>query len=199
MKISSITITNFKGIGNVTLSPDHINVFLGKNGSGKSAALSAITFILTGKVNPEFIKSGEEVLSVSMEFEDGTVIERSRSIKDGTVTRCNGKKTSGKSANVFLKEKLGADAETYEALCGIDYLKSLSSKELSALFLSILPAKVSFQKFLELAAPIIKDEFFCDLEKQDIKYLTDILEKADTFGIEEWSQRIKRLSMTEGN
>ena len=33
MKISSITITNFKGIGNVTLSPDHINVFLGKNGS----------------------------------------------------------------------------------------------------------------------------------------------------------------------
>lgn len=83
MKISSITITNFKGIGNVTLSPDHINVFLGKNGSGKSAALSAITFILTGKVNPEFIKSGEEVLSVSMEFEDGTVIERSRSIKDG--------------------------------------------------------------------------------------------------------------------
>lgn len=192
MKISSITITNFKGIGNVTLSPDHINVFLGKNGSGKSAALSAITFILTGKVNPEFIKSGEEVLSVSMEFEDGTVIERSRSIKDGTVTRCNGKKTSGKSANVFLKEKLGADAETYEALCGIDYLKSLSSKELSALFLSILPAKVSFQKFLELAAPIIKNEFFCDLEKQDIKYLKDILEKANTFGIEEMESAYKK-------
>lgn len=95
MKISSITITNFKGIGNVTLSPDHINVFLGKNGSGKSAALSAITFILTGKVNPEFIKSGEEVLSVSMEFEDGTVIERSRSIKDGTRTDIHHEDTAG--------------------------------------------------------------------------------------------------------
>ena len=192
MKISSITINNFKGIGNVILTPEHINVFLGKNGSGKSAALSAITFILTGKVNPEFIKSGESSLSVSMEFEDGTTIERSRSIKDGTVTRCNGKKTSGKSANTFLKEKLGADTETYEALCGIDYLKSLSSKELSALFLSILPATVSFKKFLELAAPIIKEEFFCTLEKQDIKYLTNTLDGADTFGIEEMESAYKK-------
>ena len=91
MKISSITMKNFKGINEAQITPEKLNVFTGKNGSGKSSHLAAIAFALTGKINSDFIKKGEKSLSVLIEFEDGTTIERSNSHEYGTVTKCNGK------------------------------------------------------------------------------------------------------------
>lgn len=189
MKISSIEIENFKGIKNMALKPKHVNVFLGRNGSGKSAILSAIAFALTGKIKPEYIRQGTEALSVTLMFEDGTSIKRTRTHKE-TLVRCNGKRTTGKSVNQFLKEKLGADGTTYEALCGIDYLKSLSSKDLSGLFLSILPMKVSLDKFCQIADAICREEFFSDMDKDTKKYLKEIL-KEDIFGMPEMTAAYK--------
>ena len=191
MKISSITMKNFKGINETQITPEKLNVFTGKNGSGKSSHLAAIAFALTGKINSDFIKKGEKSLSVLIEFEDGTTIERSNSHEYGTVTKCNGKKTSGKSANEFIQTKLGADTDTYRALCNADYLKSLSGKELSSLFLSILPATVSFERFTEFADNILKTENMVPLTTQDKEYLDEILEHADKFNIEQMEDAYK--------
>lgn len=191
MKISSITMKNFKGINETQITPEKLNVFTGKNGSGKSSHLAAIAFALTGKINSDFIKKGEKSLSVLIEFEDGTTIERSNSHEYGTVTKCNGKKTSGKSANEFIQTKLGADTDTYRALCNADYLKSLSGKELSSLFLSILPATVSFERFTEFADNILKTENMVPLITQDKEYLDEILEHADKFNIEQMEDAYK--------
>lgn len=191
MKISSITMKNFKGINEAQITPEKLNVFTGKNGSGKSSHLAAIAFALTGKINSDFIKKGEKSLSVLIEFEDGTTIERSNSHEYGTVIKCNGKKTSGKSANEFIQTKLGADTDTYRALCNADYLKSLSGKELSSLFLSILPATVSFERFTEFADNILKTENMVPLTTQDKEYLDEILEHADKFNIEQMEDAYK--------
>ena len=190
MKISSITVQNFKGIEKMKISPEHVTVFMGKNGSGKSSLLEAITFVLTGKIKPEYIRNGTGAASVTLEFSDGTNIERSRSAA-GSVVRCNGKRTTGKSVNEFLEEKLGADTGTYEALCGIDYLQSLSSKDLSSLFLSILPIKVSFDKFCEFSDKIANEEFGRTLEQEDKEYLYKII-GADVFGIDEMTDAYKK-------
>ena len=57
MKISSIKIVNFRGIKNTTLVPEHLNVFMGQNGSGKTSILNAITFALTGDMKSEYIQT----------------------------------------------------------------------------------------------------------------------------------------------
>lgn len=191
MKISSITIKNFKGIEEGIFTPDKLNVFVGKNGTGKSSYIAAIAFALTGKVNPELIKAGEKSLHVLIEFEDGTIVERINSLSSGTTVKCNGKKTSGKSVNEFLLGKLGADAETYKALCNSDYLRSLTSKELSSLFLSILPATVSFEKFVDLANELLQNEKMNPLDTMDKNYLAEILNHADKFNIEQMESAYK--------
>ena len=76
MKIKEILIKNFNGIAERTIHPEKITAFLGPCGTGKSSTLDAIRFALTGKAEQEDIKKGAKEASVTITFEDGTVIQR---------------------------------------------------------------------------------------------------------------------------
>lgn len=176
MKISSIEIANFKGIDNLLIQPKHLNIYLGKNGTGKTAILSAISFCLTGRMNKLWIKSKEKAASTKIVFEDNSSIERKKNT-DGTMSvKVNGKRTSQKSLNQFLNEKLGTNEETMIALCGVDYLASLSKQELTKTLLSILPLKANREKILEFAQTVQKNALKRNLAKEEEAYLLSTLE-----------------------
>lgn len=177
MKISSITIANVKGIENITIQPEHLNIYLGKNGSGKTAILSAISFGMTGIFDKQWVKTDQKSAMVKIDFEDKSSIERKKH-QDGTTTvKVNGKRSSQKSLNQFLTEKLGANEDTLRALCGVDYLASLTNQELTKTLLSILPLKANRDKLLEFAHEIQKNELKRDLTKEEKRYLLSIFEE----------------------
>ena len=115
MKIKSITLNNFKGIENLTLSfEDKSTILFGINGSGKSTILRAVDLIyaniiakLTGS-NKKFaeldyddISYGKSKASIDavFSFEDGTELEYGRSID-----RATGKKHSLNKLKILIKK-----------------------------------------------------------------------------------------------
>lgn len=73
MKIKSITINNFRSIGNITISPSQFNVLVGQNNHGKSNFLEAIEWFYNGTGDISEIKrkgSGSEEIFVEIEFSD---------------------------------------------------------------------------------------------------------------------------------
>ena len=147
--IKKIIITNFKGISALSIAPEHINVLCGPCGSGKSSALEAIRFALTGSGSASDISSGKQECSVEVVFSDGSTIERTRT-RGGSTVRINGKKTSQLSASEYLEGMLGVTPKTLAAFCGADYIGSLSQKDITSLFLSVLPVQINFNKMIEL-------------------------------------------------
>ena len=76
MKVLEINYINFRNLidANVKFSPK-INLFLGKNGQGKTSIIEAIYFTATGKSfrtskNPDMIKYGKSKVGCFIEYED---------------------------------------------------------------------------------------------------------------------------------
>ena len=61
------------------------------------------------------------------------------------------------------------------ALCGVNYLETLSSQELTKTILSILPLKANREKILEFAQKIQKNELKRNLSKEEEDYLLSLL------------------------
>ena len=73
MKIKSITIKNFRSIGNTFILPNQFNVLVGQNNHGKSNFLEAIEWFYNGTGDISEIKrkgSGSEEMFVEIEFSD---------------------------------------------------------------------------------------------------------------------------------
>ena len=71
MKIKSIETKNFKNAPDLKYDLDKVNVFIGKNGHGKTSVENAIRFSLSGKLPPDPIRHGKEKLEVTTVIEDG--------------------------------------------------------------------------------------------------------------------------------
>lgn len=149
MKIKEISIKDYKGIGDVTINPERINMLTGECGSGKSSVLDAIRFALGGKADRSDINSNAKEAMVTVVFEDESSISRTRK-EDGIVCKCNGKAASAKAVNEFLKSRCGIDASLFDAMSSVDYFKELSKKDLTELFLSILPVQINFDAMVKL-------------------------------------------------
>ena len=147
MKIKSVIIRNFAGIENETIEPGHMNIFLGPCGAGKTSRLQAMRFALYGKDTGTIIKNGSDSASVTLQFEDGSVVERQRT-KSATLVKVNGQKTTLKSAKEYIEEKLGTSCDVLKVMCEQDYIDSLNRKDLSKLFLSVLPARLSAESLM---------------------------------------------------
>lgn len=84
MKIESVTLHNFKNCPDGTYPLDHVNVFIGGNGKGKTSLQMAVRFLLTGILPDHAIRAGEDTLSVTGILDDGqrTQIGREVSLPD---------------------------------------------------------------------------------------------------------------------
>lgn len=203
MKISSIKIVNFRGIKNTTLVPEHLNVFMGQNGSGKTSILNAITFALTGDMKSEYIQTGAKSAVVEITFADGSSIERKKVKSGNTSCKVNGKSTTGKSANEFIESKLGVSAETYRAMVGVDYIAALSQKDLSAFFLSLLPVQMKFGRMMEIVGEITQQYYYRDPSCEEVSYMKELFQNVinndESYGIEFIKQIYDELYMERRN
>ena len=160
----NITVENFRGIENENVVLDRINVFVGKNGRGKTSMLSAIAFAITGKAKETDIREGARKAHVQITFPNGDVFEREL---EGRSQTCflNGKKILKKAAEQYIENQF---------LCSNDTLTSLMSEDLidgnvGNMLFQILPLKCSKEKFLE----ILEDYKGFELSDQE----KDILEE----------------------
>lgn len=63
MKINEIDISGFKGIPNIIIHPKQINILVGKNNTGKTSILEAISSTLEANINNLQMKYGEHLSS----------------------------------------------------------------------------------------------------------------------------------------
>lgn len=78
--ITSVEINNFQSHKNTTMKfTDGLNVIVGESNSGKTAILRAIKWVLDNEPRgSDFITTGEDDCSVTVNFDDGTYITRKR-------------------------------------------------------------------------------------------------------------------------
>tara|TARA_R110000868_G_scaffold43603_1_gene146289 strand:+ start:112 stop:1497 length:1386 start_codon:yes stop_codon:yes gene_type:complete len=142
MRISALTIHDFKGLRDVSIDTDRELVILaGKNGAGKSSALDAITVLLMGKsaMPAEPVRRGADSGEISAVI-DGFTVKRTFTRKeDGgfggtlTITSADGMRAPspqswldarinalGCDPIAFMASKPSEQAETLRRIAGVD-------------------------------------------------------------------------------
>lgn len=93
MQIEKLTMNNFRGIEHAEFIPEKVNLFIGKNGVGKTSHLEAMRFGITGEAPDDILKNGHESGSVTLSVFGGTEIERSFGKKKNSKNRRKNKHT----------------------------------------------------------------------------------------------------------
>lgn len=142
MRISALSIRDFKGIKEVSIDCDReVIILAGKNGQGKSSALDAITALLMGKgtIPAEPIRRGEDSGEISATI-DGFVVKRTFTRKDDgsfggslTITSADGARypspqswldarinALGCDPLAFIASKPAKQAATLREIAGVD-------------------------------------------------------------------------------
>ncbi|MFZ3090781.1 MAG: AAA family ATPase [Nitrospirota bacterium] len=95
MKISKLTIKNFRCIKEQTLNSKELSIFIGDNATGKTSIIEAINFVLSpyflsGRIkHTDFYNGSDEPISIQIEFDEIFTA----SLPDGYTTQkveCNG-------------------------------------------------------------------------------------------------------------
>lgn len=150
MQIGKITINNFKGIDNKEFTPDKINLFIGKNGAGKTSYMEAVRYALTGEAPENILRTGKTLGSVKTTVFGGTEIERFFGKKSNV--RVAGVASTQKSLKQFLEENGGIQMDTMKMITLGKLLTSMTSGELSNFLVSskLIPIEIDMEKFLSL-------------------------------------------------
>ena len=114
MKISYVSIKNFRGLKDVTLNPSQMNCVIGENNSGKSTVLLAINLFLKGtKISEsDYYDSSQEVY-IDISFGDVSSIDLDKIADDENKLRIE--KIIENNTLIF-RRKYGLDF-TSELLC----------------------------------------------------------------------------------
>lgn len=82
--ITSVTLKNFQAHKDTTISFDKgLNIIVGESNNGKTSILRGILWAIDNQpLGNDFIMAGENDCSVTINFSDGTYIERGRTVKD---------------------------------------------------------------------------------------------------------------------
>jgi len=100
MKISKITIQNFRSIKNAEIQLSDFNIFVGQNNSGKTNLFEALEFFFNGfkgDVNELIHKQEDVEMAVSVEFSN---------VQDGLICMLNGKNKATLSNKIGTKDKV---------------------------------------------------------------------------------------------
>ena len=177
--IKGLSVRNFKGIADKTVDFNRkLTVFTGESGTGKTSMLSALKYALCGKGTVSDIKNGKIEAEVSLEFDDGTTVERKRD-KTGNKVSIAGNNTTAKSAEDYLGKKI-ADPEILKLMLDTDYFEGLDKKDVTSLFLGIIPAKLDKDSVLKLC----EEHTGRSLTDKEKKLIEGELTGQGTFGID---------------
>lgn len=107
MKVKKLSIRNIMGVAEIDVMPNRVTLISGKNATGKTSIMSAITSIIGGGHDASLLRKGEEVGEAVIVFDDDLVIEK-------TITENNSKLAvskdgmSMKSPAKYVKELFGS-------------------------------------------------------------------------------------------
>lgn len=188
MKITNLTVKNFRGKDSMDLSFEKANAFTGKCGSGKTTIMKALQFALTGTYDKEDIRFGNGNASVIITFEDGSTASRVR-VSDGVECRADGKKCTGTALNDYIESKICANAKVIDAMCSAEFFESIEQKDLTKFILSILPVRISFDKLIDFLTEM-KSKPVSEKEKD---FLKKYFSEFDTFGLAEIEAVYKKV------
>ena len=82
--ITSVTLKNFQAHKDTTVQFDRgLNIIVGESNNGKTSILRGILWVIDNQpLGNDFIMAGENDCSVTINFSDGTYIERGRTVKN---------------------------------------------------------------------------------------------------------------------
>ena len=115
MKISQLSVTNYRALRDVTIPLSHFGCLIGENNSGKSTFLQAISLFFSGsKISSSNFFDEEKPIRIAVTFEDITeadlarLAEEHRSrvadiVEDGCLTLVRTYGTDGKSTLLYNK------------------------------------------------------------------------------------------------
>ena len=171
LKITRIKIKNFRG-KNFDFQPKKINLLFKTNGYGKSTIMDAVRYGLTGLTTKDNVRN----MSVTLEFEDGFSITRSRA-RD-TQCRFNDEKVTVALLNEEISKRIGIPIDTLNAAWSADVLLGKSPAELLQILLRYIPEKLNFDRVM-LHFEGLDDEIYDECKKA--------LPEEGEFGIEKLS------------
>lgn len=182
MKLNDLKIKNFRTIKELEFSPAQLNVITGKNGSGKSSILEALSFLLTGKAGPNPVREGAECAEVECEVM-GTLLQRKCSAR-GSV-KLNGKTTTQKSVQQWFEDATGVTADTLRVATSSGMLAAMNSRELSEYLIAndLIPAEIDIDTIAHLCtiSPDAMTELSMLLPVAPTKFEMDAIQEAYSY------------------
>lgn len=150
MKINSIIIENFKGIGYEKAEMGgKISALIGPNGIGKTSFLEAVRYGLTGCAPQNPVKDGEESATVTITLDDGTTFSRTIFADErSSRVMVNDRVTPAKNLNTLIEEKFGFGTDVLKIATSAEIVASMKSDELGDFLLRYIPEKLNVTKIL---------------------------------------------------
>lgn len=168
MKIEKIETRNFKGYaGDKTfVFSNPIEVYLGRNGIGKTSLVEALRYGLTG-VEPDgdMINKDAFECEVTVTLGDGTTITRIRSREKPTKVKINGKSSTAKAAAQVIEDATGIPVDEIKIVSSEDVVGAMRPRDRATVFLQHIPEKIKRDDLIGMI-PDITDGMKAEMEAQ---------------------------------
>jgi len=147
MRITTLTLKNFRSHQETVLRLDRFNFIRGPNGCGKSSIQMALEYLFTGRCEltdgagrgaEALIRAGEKELEVSATFENGDTICRRRTPRSHIV-EINGKRVPVDTAEASLGTRFGS-ADVLSAVLNAGRFVEMPKAEQKKLFARVVEA-----------------------------------------------------------
>lgn len=156
MKLQNIRIKDFKGLGNVTLDPEKINVLTGENGKGKTSLLEAIRYIITGEYPENAIQIGKDKCELSAIVNGDNILIGRKTDKNGEkgIFKLENKTTSYSSYRKSLTDRGLLNQVAATEFASSSKLMDMDVDALTEFMLANTPVRISLDKLISLAVGI---------------------------------------------
>lgn len=165
MKIKEMSVKNFKGISDRTITPDkNITVVTGPNGAGKSSLLEAVIYGLTGEHPQKAIRDGETTMQVLIKANDEVNWERIQTENKPNKFKLNGKASTAKVLSEQISKLSGLTDKALKITTSENVVRNLSSGDLGEFLMSYVPQDLTIQDIINYFPSEFQDMYAKDIE-----------------------------------
>lgn len=207
MKIQEVNIKNFKCHDALIITPETVNVVLGKMHHGKSAILEALRFGINGDLPKDAIRVGQNYMSVEILFDTNDTIYKEVSYNtDGSLKKkitLNDKTITEKNLMEWFDEYYSLDKQALKCSMSSEVLSAMDSGEFGDFLMKYVPEEMDFKTICNYVKGIdVEMSDFKDCLKEflptDFDFGIDTIKAAYNFFYEERKDSKKRTQLLAG-